>query len=111
VTFAVVIVLVVLLGKFLTSVVKTVGLSIFNRLAGFAFGAAQGILIASFLLMLIARIDHGENLLSAKSKNDSKLYYPISVVAPAVVPLVKKYSDDFSKILKNEEPKDTTTQQ
>ncbi len=92
VTFVIVVVLIFLLGRFLTGVVKTVGLGIVNRLAGALFGIAKGLLIASFLFLLFARIDPHESLFKASSKKGSVLYKPVSAIAPAVIPLVQKYT-------------------
>lgn len=100
VTFVTVIVLIFLLGKFLTGVVKTVGLGIVNRLAGALFGIAKGLLIASFVFLLIARIDPKESLLTAAQKKSSVLYKPVSAVAPAVIPLVKKYTVVVQEFIK-----------
>lgn len=100
VTFVIVIVLIFLLGKFLTGVVKTVGLGIVNRLAGALFGIGKGLLIASFLILLFARIDPKGSLVTAEKKNSSVLYKPVSVVAPAVIPLLQKYYDKVQEYLK-----------
>jgi len=104
VTFVVVIVLIFLLGKFLTGVVKTVGLGIVNRLAGALFGLAKGLLIASFLFLLIARIDSKESLLTASQKKGSVLYKPVSAVAPAVIPLLQKYTVKVQDFIHDNNP-------
>lgn len=100
VTFVIVIVLIFLLGKFLTGVVKTVGLGIVNRLAGAIFGIAKGILIASFVFLLFARIDPKGTLMTVNQKQASILYNPVSAVAPAVIPLLQKYYDQVQEYLK-----------
>ncbi len=92
VTFVIVIVLIFLLGRFMTGVVKTAGLGIVNRIAGVLFGIGKGVLIASFLFLMFSRIDPKESLLTASSKKTSILYKPVSAVAPAVIPLLRKYS-------------------
>jgi membrane protein required for colicin V production len=100
VTFVIVVVLIFLLGRFLTSVVKTVGLGIVNRLAGAIFGIAKGLLIASFLFLLLSRIDPHGSLFTAKQKQGSMLYKPISAVAPAVIPMVQKYTVEVEELVK-----------
>lgn len=100
-TFVLVIVLVFLLGRFLTGAVKTAGLGIVNRLAGALFGIAKGLLIASFLILLVARIDPEESLITASHKKNSVLYKPVSVVAPAVIPLLQKYTTKVEEFLKD----------
>lgn len=99
VTFVIVIVLIFLLGRFLTGVVKTVGLGIVNRLAGALFGLAKGVLIASFLFLLFARIDPRGSLFTAEHKKGSVLFKPVSVVAPAVIPLLQQYTDKVQNLM------------
>jgi len=91
VTFVMVVVLIFMLGRFMTGVVKTVGLGIVNRLAGAFFGIAKGLLIISFLFFLFNRIDPNESLFTAAHKKGSVLYKPVSAIAPAIIPLLQKY--------------------
>lgn len=100
VTFVIVVVLIFLLGRFLTGVVKTVGLGIVNRLAGALFGIAKGLLIASLLFLLFSRIDPKESLFTAAHKKGSVLYKPVAAVAPAVIPLVQKYTVQVEEMIK-----------
>ena len=99
-TFVIVVVLIFLLGRFLTGVVKTVGLGIVNRLAGAILGIAKGILIASFLFLLFSRIDPHESLFTAEHKKGCVLYKPVSAAAPAVIPIVQKYSKQVEDMIK-----------
>ncbi len=99
VTFVIVVVLIFLLGRFLTGVVKTVGLGIVNRLAGALFGIAKGLLIASFLFLLFTRIDPNESLLTASHKKGSVLYKPVSAIAPTVIPIVQKYTVEVENMI------------
>lgn len=96
-TFVIVVVLIFLLGRFMTSVVKTVGLGIVNRLAGALLGIMKGALIASFVFMLIHRIDPAESLVSRNTKSESLLYKPVSEVAPIVIPMLKKYTNKIKE--------------
>jgi len=100
VTFVIVVVLIFLLGRFLTGVVKTVGLGIVNRLAGALLGIAKGALIASLLFLLFSKIDPNQSLFTAQHKKGSVLYKPISAVAPAVIPLMQKYATEVEKMIK-----------
>jgi membrane protein required for colicin V production len=103
VTFVIVVVLIFLLGRFLTGVVKTVGLGIVNRLAGAVFGIAKGVLIASFLFLLFTRIDPRESLFTSAHKKGSVFYKPVSAVAPAVIPLLQKYTVKVQDLLNEDE--------
>jgi membrane protein required for colicin V production len=100
VTFVIVVVLIFLLGRFLTGVVKTVGLGIVNRLAGALLGIAKGALIASLLFLLFSKIDPNQSLFTAQHKKGSVLYKPVSAVAPAVIPLIQKYTAEVEEMIK-----------
>jgi len=104
VTFVIVVVLIFLLGRFMTGVVKTVGLGIVNRLAGALLGIAKGLLIASFIFLLFGRIDPNESLFTATHKKGSVLYKPVSAVAPAVIPLLQKYTVKVQELIKKDKP-------
>ena len=99
VTFVIVVVLIFLLGRFMTGVVKTVGLGIINRLAGALFGIAKGLLIASLLFLLFTRIDPHESLFTSSHKQGSVLYKPVAAIAPAVIPLIKKYTVQVEEMI------------
>lgn len=100
VTFVIVVVLIFLLGRFMTGVVKTVGLGIVNRLAGALFGIAKGLLIASFLFLLFSRIDPHESLFTSSQKKSSVLYKPVATLASAVIPIVQKYTKEVEGMIK-----------
>ena len=104
VTFVIVVVLIFLLGRFMTGVVKTVGLGIVNRLAGALFGIAKGLLIASLLFLLFARIDPHESLFTAAHKKGSVLYKPVAAVAPAVIPFLQKYTVEVQEFIQGNNP-------
>ena len=108
VTFVIVVVLIFLLGRFMTGVVKTVGLGIVNRLAGALFGIAKGVLIASLLFLLFSRIDPRESLFTAEHKQGSVLYKPVAAVAPAVIPLVRKYFVQVEDLIHQKKPSGKT---
>jgi len=103
VTFVIVVVLIFWMGRLLTNMLKTVGLGIVNRLAGAVFGIAKGLLIASLLFLLIARIDPKESLISPTNKKESKLYKPVSSIAPAVIPWVQKYTTQVEKLIERKD--------
>lgn len=103
-TFVLVVVLIFILGRFLTTVVKTVGLGILNRLGGALFGLLKGALIASFIIMLILRIDPAESLIKSETKSQSVLYKPVSIVAPTLIPILQKYTSKVKDAVKNAAP-------
>ena len=100
VTFVAVLVLVYLLGQFLTGVVKTTGLGFLNRIGGVILGVAKGLLIISAILVLYNTIDPKSSLIGKETKEQSVLYEPVAAIAPKVYPVLKQYTDkalDFIK--------------
>jgi membrane protein required for colicin V production len=103
ITFIVVLVLVYLLGKFLTGVVKTTGLGFVNRLAGLLLGIAKGLLIISAFVVLFGKIDPKSYLIPLKSKQESILYKPVSAIAPKIFPVMEQYTDKAKDLILGEE--------
>jgi membrane protein required for colicin V production len=110
ITFVLVVLLVFILGRFLTGVVKTVGLGIVNRLAGALLGILKGVLIASFIFMLINRVDPRSALLSQQQKDESLLYKPVCNIAPVVIPVLKKYTGKVKDMISHPDEKSSTNQ-
>ncbi|MBK7173237.1 MAG: CvpA family protein [Bacteroidales bacterium] len=100
-TFTIVLVLTFLLGQFLTSVVKTTGLGIVNRIAGLLLGVAKGLLIVSALVMVLEKIDPKSYLVTKEQKDESALYKPLASVAPKVFPLLKTYTNKAKEYIMN----------
>jgi membrane protein required for colicin V production len=92
VTFVIVLVLVFLLGQFLTKVVKTAGLGLVNRLAGLLLGVSKGLLIASVFVVVLGKIDPKSYLIPEKTRQESILYPPVSAIAPKIFPVMEQYT-------------------
>jgi membrane protein required for colicin V production len=104
-TFVVVLVLVYLLGHFLTGVVKTTGLGIVNRIAGLLLGVLKGLMIISVLIVLFGKIDPKSYLIPEKSKTESVLYKPVATISEQVFPVLQKYTQKAKELLMGEEGK------
>lgn len=89
-TFLAVLIIVFLLGRLLTGIINILALGMLNRLAGALFGIAKGCLILSAFLYIFVSLDTGGKLLSTEQRQQSKLYKPIVVIFPALLPLVKE---------------------
>lgn len=105
-TFVVVVVLVYLLGQFLSRVAKTAGLGLVNRLAGAALGIVKGLIIVSAFLLLLAKIDPRAQLVSQKTRDESISFKPVLSIAPAIYPVLKKYSDRILDLI-NRKPEES----
>lgn len=82
ITFLLVVIGVILIGKLLEKVVKTVGLGIPNRIIGGLFGLVKGILGVTVLLFIILHFDPKEKLITRKTKDTSFCYPYIEKVFP-----------------------------
>jgi len=81
-TFLVVVLLVILIGRLLERVVKTIGLGIPNRLIGGIFGLLKGILGVSFILFILVHFDSNEYIITHKAKQASITYPYIQKTFP-----------------------------
>ncbi len=85
--------------------IRAIALSIFSRLAGAIFGIIKTAFILSLLMLVILKIEgFTGTLIPVKLKAESKLYAPISNMAPGILPFLKA---EKVKILENQ-PKHTT---
>jgi membrane protein required for colicin V production len=96
-TFLAVIILVFLLGKILETFIKIIALGFLNRLAGALFGIAKGCLVLSAILYMLASVDVGGHLISMQQREGSKLYKPIALIFPALLPIVKEKIFDLKE--------------
>lgn len=83
VTFIVVAILVNLLGRIVTKIVKSLNLGFIDKLGGFVFGIAKGILICSLLVMLV-NVFRMNGIIKEKTKQESLLYPWIERAVPYV---------------------------
>lgn len=81
-TFLLVVIGVIIIGKLLEKVVKTVGLGLANRVIGGLFGLLKGILGVSVLLFFLVHFDPKEKLINHKTKETSYCYPYIEKVFP-----------------------------
>ena len=83
VTFIVVAILVNIIGRIVTNVVKSLDLGFIDRLGGFLFGIAKGVLICSLLVMLL-NVFNANGIIKEKTKQESLLYPYLEKAIPYV---------------------------
>lgn len=98
-TFVIVLILVYLLGQFLTGVVKTTGLGFLNRIGGLLLGVAKGLLIISALVVIFGRIDPRSQLIPKNAKAKSIFYEPVVSIAMTVYPMMEEYTQKAKDFL------------
>lgn len=77
-TFAVVAIVITLLGLLIDRFLEMIALGFINKLLGLFFGLLKGIVIASLILFVIGIFDTKEKLIKPEAKENSYLYHPIS---------------------------------
>lgn len=103
-TFIVVVMGIHLIGKTLEKAANLVALKLINKVFGAAFGMLKFAVIVSVLVVIVESIDQHFEFIPKKTKEESKLYKPISSFIPTVIPSMKNtewYFDDISNELKN----------
>jgi membrane protein required for colicin V production len=84
-TFLLVLVGVLLVGKLVEKLVDVAGLGFVNRLLGAALGMIKGVILASVLFFLTVTADHNGKWLTAAHKKDSFFYSRVSELFPKMM--------------------------
>jgi membrane protein required for colicin V production len=112
VTFVVLSILVYLLGRLVSRLVKAVHLGFLDKIGGVAFGIAKGVLLCSLALMLLNALQN-EQIIKEETKQKSLLYPYVEQTVPYVYEgfsLVEEAVKNLSKEgweLKKTEPEET----
>ena len=104
-TFIVVVILIIVLGKVLEKFINILSLGFFNKLAGALFGVFKIVLILSVLLIIIENFDSKHTIITQKSKKESFLYGYIAPFVTKIVPKFKEFlnSSTIDKIKKEKD--------
>ena len=105
-TFILLAVVVNIIGRWLTNLIKAMNLNFWNKLGGFVFGVAKGVLLCSVLVLVLNNFQL-LGVIKPEVKERSKLYPYIEQTVPYVYrgfDLVKDYAKEFLP----EEEKETT---
>lgn len=100
-TFILLVILVNLIGKLVTKFIRTMNLSFINKLGGFVFGAAKGVLLCSLLLMVLNNFQL-LGLVKDDVKQESLMYPYIEKTVPYIYQgfdLVKDAVEDLKEAL------------
>jgi membrane protein required for colicin V production len=85
-TFAVIVIVIALLGKLLTKIANFAALGFLNKLLGGVFGALKIGLILSVVLLIFNKLNNTIPFLSQEQQNETILYEPIKNLAPTLFP-------------------------
>lgn len=85
VTFLVVLVGVILIGKVIEKLVDVVGIGFLNHLAGALLGLIKSILILSIIFFVISIADTNQKLITPEAKEKSIFYNRVANVFPTII--------------------------
>jgi len=86
ITFIIIVVIIHLIARAMTSLLKAVALGFINSFLGILFGVLKMAFILSIILVVFEPIDRDKKFLSEESKSKSVLYGPIYNFAPSLFP-------------------------
>jgi membrane protein required for colicin V production len=89
--FAVIIIVIVLLGKVVNVAIKMTPAKLLNTLLGGLFGALIGIFSLSILFNLLFVFDTQSRLITKETQSKSIFYEGVREVVPTVYPFIKTY--------------------
>ena len=95
-TFILLVILVNVIGKWVTNLIKAMNLGFFNKLGGAVFGVAKGVLLCSILVMVLNNFQL-IGMVKPEVREQSKLYPYIEETVPYVYrgfDLVKDYAKE-----------------
>jgi len=96
VTFIVVVLGVILVGKIVEKFINLIALGFLNKLGGLVFGIVKAAFFLSVITLIINSFDDNQSLITPKLKEGSLLYKPIERFAPSIIPMLDV--DDVRKI-------------
>jgi len=94
--FAIICVGIFFLAKLFTGLVNIAALGIFNKILGAVFGLLKYAFVTSVLLYFFNLLDVKHHYLSSDTKAESRLYYPVLKMSPALLPLMKEMKDEVT---------------
>lgn len=99
ITFIFIIVVVHILGNFLTHLVEALQLGLLNHLAGLLFGVLKTALILSILLVFFDKMDEDAHYIAPETKEKSQVYEPLKNLVPTLLPFldIRDLSNDKDK--------------
>ena len=95
ITFAIIVIIIALLGKMFTKIADFAALGMLNKLLGGVFGALKIGLILSILLIVFSKLNNTIPFISDDQKEAAILYEPVKKLAPSLFP-------NFIKIVEEE---------
>ncbi len=94
ITFAIIVLVIALLGKMFTKIADFASLGLLNKLLGGVFGALKIGLILSIVLIVLAKLNNTIPFISESQQEEAVLYEPVKNLAPTIFPNFLKVVED-----------------
>ncbi len=94
ITFAIIVLIIALLGKLFTKIADFASLGVVNKILGGVFGALKLGLILSIVLLVFSKLNNTVPFLSEEQTQDAILYEPVKNLAPTLFPNFIKIVED-----------------
>ena len=106
ITFGVIVIVIHFVGILADKVIDAVSLGFLNRILGIVFGLIKSVLILSVIFSVLNAIDARKPFIIKRKISESKLYYPISDIVPAIFPVLGEgnFIQSFDRFKKNPKP-------
>ncbi len=92
ITFVAIVVGIHFIAKMLSKLVDAIALGWLNTIAGMLFGILKSAFIISVFIFIFDKIDTDNSFLSKDIKEQSLLYKPIKILAPAIFPSLGNFN-------------------
>ena len=100
ITFAIIVLVIGLLGKLFTKIADFASLGLLNKLFGGVFGVLKVGLILSIVLLIFSKLNDTIPFISEEQQEEAILYEPVKNLAPALFPnFLKVAEEETGKIL------------
>ena len=86
-TFILIVLVITIVGKLLTKLVKLIALNLFNRILGGIFGLVKTVFLLSVLLMFINSLNTTQ-FIETETFDNSRLYTIVQPIAPLLLPQI-----------------------
>jgi membrane protein required for colicin V production len=94
ITFAIIVLIIYLIGKAVETMLYAIALGFLNKLAGILFGIIKSALILSVLLLIFDEFDEDAHILPKDVKEGSHMYEPVKNLVPTVLPFLHLWDMD-----------------
>lgn len=100
VTFLVVVLAIIFVGKLLTKLADITALGLLNKILGGVFGALKWSLLLSVIFLLFNKFNSTIPFIDKKTLDDSTLYHPVKSIVPTLFPSIMDKDNSSLKFIK-----------